>query len=119
MRRVKPFTEVYEEEVALYAYLSKIPFQSTSCPYMHEGLRSEVRDYLNELESKHPGMKNVLLSSALDVTSKLSKADRRAMTFQRKTTVPCAKCGKPSSKGMCGVCRMTEIVWQHTKYTGR
>ena len=55
VRRVKPLTEVYEEEVALYAYLSKIPFQSASCPYMHEGLRSEVRDYLNELESKHPG----------------------------------------------------------------
>ena len=76
VRRVKPLTEVYEEEVALYAYLSKIPFQSASCPYMHEALRSEVRDYLNELESKHPGMKNVLLASALDVTSRLSKDAR-------------------------------------------
>ena len=37
VRRVKPLTEVYEEEVALYAYLSKIPFQSVNCPYMHEG----------------------------------------------------------------------------------
>jgi cytoplasmic tRNA 2-thiolation protein 1 len=118
VRRVKPFTEVYEEEVALYAYLSKIPFQSASCPYMHEGLRSEVRDYLNELESKHPGMKNVLLASALEVTSKLSK-DARSARGSAKTTVPCAKCGKPSSKGVCGVCRMTEIVWQHTKYTGK
>ena len=118
VRRVKPFTEIYEEEVALYAYLAKIPFQSESCPYMHEGLRSEVRDYLNELESKHPGMKNVLLSSALDVTSRLSKADK-GNDVSTKATVPCARCGKPSSKGMCGVCRMTEIVWQHTKYTGR
>lgn len=118
VRRVKPLTEVYEEEVALYAYLSKIPFQSASCPYMHEGLRSEVRDYLNELESKHPGMKNVLLASALDVTSRLSKEARNG-GWTAKATVPCAKCGKPSSKGVCGVCRMTEIVWQHTKYTGK
>ena len=65
LRRVKPFMEIYEEEVALYAHLSGLPFQSASCPYMHEGLRSEVRDYLNELEAKHPGMKNVLLNSAL------------------------------------------------------
>ena len=118
VRRVKPLTEVYEEEVALYAYLSKIPFQSASCPYMHEGLRSEVRDYLNELEAKHPGMKNVLLSSALDVTSRLSREARRGGEAS-KTTMPCAKCAKPSSRGVCGVCRMTEIVWQHTKYTGR
>lgn len=114
IRRVKPLTEVYEEEVALYAYLSKIPFQSASCPYMHEALRSEVRDYLNEMEAKHPGMKNVLLASALDVTSRLSSGGRPP-----KETVPCAKCGKPSSKGVCGVCRMTEIVRQHTKYTGK
>jgi hypothetical protein len=82
---------------------------------MHEGLRSEVRDYLNELEAKHPGMKNVLLSSALEVTSRLSKPGRGDGDTPAKATVPCAKCGKPSSKGVCGVCRMTEIVWQHSK----
>ncbi len=119
VRRVKPFTEVYDEEVALYAFLTKIPFQSASCPYMHEGLRSEVRDYLNELEAKHPGMKNVLLNSALEVTSRLSRPERSDEGRPAKATVPCAQCGKPSSKGICGVCRMTEIVWQHTKYTGK
>jgi cytoplasmic tRNA 2-thiolation protein 1 len=114
IRRVKPLMEVYEEEVALYAYLSKIPFQSVSCPYMHEGLRSEVRDYLNELEAKHPGMKNVMLNSALEVTSRLSKEKAGS----KKPMVPCGKCGKPSSSGMCGVCRMTEVVDQHAKITG-
>ena len=120
VRRVKPLTEVYEEEVALYAYLSKIPFQSASCPYMHEGLRSEVRDYLNELESKHPGMKNVLLAlrARRHLEALEGHAEGRRETAA-KATVPCAKCGKPSSKGVCGVCRMTEIVWQHTKYTGK
>jgi cytoplasmic tRNA 2-thiolation protein 1 len=113
IRRVKPFTEIYEEEIALYAYLSGIPFQSVSCPYMHEGLRSEVRDDLNELEAKHPGMKHVLLKSALRVTSKLSEAEGG------RETVPCSRCGKPSSRGLCGVCRMTETVLQHTKYSGK
>jgi cytoplasmic tRNA 2-thiolation protein 1 len=118
VRRVKPLTEVYEEEVALYAYLSKVPFQSASCPYMHEALRSEVRDHLNEMEARHPGMKHVLLASALDVTSRLS-SEARGGGQPSKETVPCARCGKPSSKGVCGVCRMTEIVWEHTKYTGK
>ena len=116
VRRVKPLTEMYEEEVALYAYLSKIPFQSVSCPYMHEGLRSEVRDHLNELESKHPGMKNVLMNSALEVVSNMP--DKRDGA-KAGATVPCRKCSKPSSSGECGVCRMTEVILQHSKYTGK
>jgi len=110
LRRVKPFMEIYEEEVALYAYLSGIPFQSVSCPYMHEGLRGEVRDYLNEMEVKHPGMKNVLLKSSLGIVSKLSPAETG------HHSVPCATCGKPSSGGVCNVCKMKEVVRQHVKY---
>ncbi len=110
MRRVKPFMEIYEEEVALYAYLSGIPFQSVSCPYMHEGLRSEVRDQLNEMEVKHPGMKNVLLRSSLSVVSRLSPSG------SGHQSIPCAICGKPSSTGICNVCRMKELVRQHVKY---
>ncbi|MDA4113482.1 MAG: TIGR00269 family protein [Thaumarchaeota archaeon] len=110
LHRVKPFMEIYEEEVALYAHLSGLPFQSASCPYMHEGLRSEVRDYLNELEAKHPGMKNVLLSSALQVSSRISAS-------KGPSPVPCTLCGQPSSGGLCNVCRMKQLVEQHTKYT--
>jgi cytoplasmic tRNA 2-thiolation protein 1 len=109
IRRVKPFLEIYEEEVALYAYLSGIPFQSVSCPYMHEGLRSEVREFLNEMEAKHAGMKNVLFRSSLEVVSQLgSPAKGRA--------IPCRSCGKPSSGGLCGVCRMKALVEQHINY---
>ena len=110
VRRVKPFMEIYEEEVALYAYLSGIPFQSVSCPYMHEGLRGEVRDYLNEMEVKHPGMKNVLLKSSLSVVSRLSPAETG------HHSVPCITCGKPSSGGICNVCKMKKVVRQHVKY---
>ena len=113
IRRVKPFTEIYEEEVALFAYLSGIPIQSVSCPYMHEGLRSEVRDDLNEMEARHPGMKNVLLKSALHVTTELSRIQGG------RETVPCKRCGKPSSRGLCGVCRMTETVSKHSKHALR
>lgn len=111
-RRVKPFMEIYEEEIALYAYLSGIPFQTASCPYMHEGLRSDVRDYLNALEAKHPGMKNVLLSSALELSS--------GFTARRvRVSVPCRSCGGPSSAGLCGVCRMKRLVEEHAKYSGQ
>jgi cytoplasmic tRNA 2-thiolation protein 1 len=110
IRRVKPFMEIYEEEVALFAYLSGLPFQSTSCPYMHEGLRSEVRDYLNQMEAGHPGMKNVLLRSSLEVVSRFNGSSR-------KTALQCAQCGRPSSGGICSVCRLRGIVNQHVKST--
>ena len=106
VRRVKPFMEIYEEEVALYAFQTGVPFQSISCPYMHEGLRSEVRDYLNTKEASHPGVKNVLLRSSLDVISRYAHASE-------KESVPCASCGKPSSNGLCGVCRMKAQVEEH------
>jgi uncharacterized protein (TIGR00269 family) len=111
IRRVKPFLEVYEEEIALYAYLSSIPFQSVSCPYMHEGIRSEVRDFLNKMEVEHPGMKHVLLRSALEVSSRLA-----GQGMQSKS-IPCSSCGRPSSRGLCNVCTMKKTIQQHSKYT--
>ena len=111
VRRVKPFMEIYEEEVALFAFQSEIPFQSVSCPYMHEGLRSEVRDYLNMMEANHPGMKNVMLRSSLDVVSRFAGA-------HEKRSVPCAICGQPSSNGLCNVCRMRSEVEEHLRSSG-
>ena len=106
VRRVKPFMEIYEEEIALYAFQTKVPFQSVSCPYMHEGLRSEVRDYLNAMEANHPGIKNVLLRSSLGVISRYASAPG-------KESIPCSICGKPSSNGLCSVCRMKSEVEEH------
>jgi cytoplasmic tRNA 2-thiolation protein 1 len=108
VRRVKPFLEIYEEEIALYAHLSGLPLQSRSCPYMHEALRSDVRDYLNEMETKHPGMKNVLLNASVQVSSRLSASGGPG-------TIPCASCGKPSSGGTCNVCRMKRVVQEHAR----
>jgi len=110
IRRVKPFMEIYEDEVALFAFQTGSPFQSVSCPYMHEGLRTEVRDYLNQMEAAHPGIKNVLLRSSLDVISRYAKADMKARR-------QCSDCGRPSSSNLCSVCRMKAIIKQHVNYT--
>ena len=111
IRRVKPFLEIYEEEVALFAFQTQVPFQSVSCPYMHEGLRTEVRDYLNRMEADHPGMKNVLLRSSLDVISRYAGSDK-------KVSYRCSGCGRPASSQLCNVCRMKATIKQHVNYTG-
>jgi len=48
VQRIKPFCEVPEREIVLYAYLKKIEFQDMACPYARTALRNGVRTMLSE-----------------------------------------------------------------------
>jgi len=97
VKRIKPLMEIPEVEIALFAYLKRIPFQRASCPYMNESIRSEVRSILNEMELRHPGIKFNLLRSYLKITSNL-QLDRKILV--------CSLCGYPSSNQICSVCNI-------------
>jgi len=97
-RRVKPFCDIYEAEVAFYAYAESIPFQAESCPHMAEGIRTEVREFLNGLEARHSGIKNSMRRSASEIASRL-----RAGSPAGPPT-PCARCGAPSTGEACSAC---------------
>lgn len=103
IRRVKPLMSIYEEEVAMYAFLNKMPFQSTSCPYMEEGIRSEVRSMLNSLEKKHPGIKYSMLQSMLRISQGLPVDHERKL-------IQCKGCGFPSSNDLCSVCTTIQML---------
>ena len=49
--RIKPLIDVPEREIALYAFLRKIPFYMGECPYARESLRGEIKDIMNDFES--------------------------------------------------------------------
>jgi cytoplasmic tRNA 2-thiolation protein 1 len=100
-RRVKPFLKILEEEIAFYAYLSGIPFQTEPCPYMDEGIRTEIRDFLNGLERRHPGIKHTTFKTALKVLSEDQEARR---------STRCKECGRPSSDEVCTVCRTLQAI---------
>ncbi|MFQ6134412.1 MAG: TIGR00269 family protein [Nitrososphaerales archaeon] len=101
-RRVKPFIEIYEEEIAFYAYLSGIPFQTTPCPYMDEGIRTEIRSFLNNLERRHPGIKYSTFNTALKLTANAQPPQRRSRR--------CERCGHPSSDSICSTCRTIQLI---------
>ena len=105
LRRVKPVMEIYEEELAFFAYLNKIPFQSESCPYMNEGIRTEIRLHLNDLERKHPGIKYATLKTLLTISSSMQLAES-----QKRKAVHCGKCGSVSTGELCSVCQTIELV---------
>ncbi|MBS7622969.1 TIGR00269 family protein [Candidatus Bathyarchaeota archaeon] len=96
--RVKPLCEIYESEVALYAYVTGLEFQQTPCPYRSRALRGEIRDILNELEQKHPGLKYTAYSSKAMLSSLLS--------IRKAELHPCRVCGESTGNDICEACRI-------------
>lgn len=106
-RRIKPFCEIYESEIVFYAFNNQIPFQTEPCPHMNEGIRTEIREFLNALESKHSGIKNNLFRSSL----KISQIVKNASNKQKSV---CLKCGNSCTGQICSVC-ITVEQFRNTK----
>lgn len=100
--RVKPFCEIPEKEIAFYAYLRKIPFQSVPCPYATTALRNDVRNLLNCMEERHAGTKFTILKSIEKIQPALGRA--AGATVLRE----CRICGEPTAKEVCKPCQMLQ-----------
>ncbi|MDH3312651.1 MAG: TIGR00269 family protein [Nitrosopumilus sp.] len=99
LRKIKPFCEIYESEIVFYAFTNDIPFQSEPCPHMNEGIRTEIREFLNSLENQHSGIKNNFYQSILKISQivKISNS---------KEKITCEKCGTECTGNICSVCNM-------------
>lgn len=96
-RKIKPFCEIYENEIVFYAFTNDIPFQSEECPHMNEGIRTEIRNFLNSLEKNHTGIKNNMYKSILKVSSILREEPG-------KIWKNCSRCGTECTGDVCAVC---------------
>jgi cytoplasmic tRNA 2-thiolation protein 1 len=103
MKKVKPFIEIYEYEIAFYALQREIPFQSEECPYMNESIRTDLRQFFNTLEGDHPGIKYNGYKSMM----KVSKLLRSMPSSERKK---CSGCGNVSTGDTCSVCKTLGIL---------
>ena len=104
MKKVKPFVEIYEYEIAFYALQRDIPFQSEECPYMNESIRTDLREFFNRLERDHPGIKYNAYRSMI----KISKVLRSSMPPSQ--TKKCSRCARVSTGDICSVCRTLSIL---------
>ncbi|HLE74455.1 MAG TPA: TIGR00269 family protein [Candidatus Bathyarchaeia archaeon] len=104
VQKVKPFCEIPEKESALYAYVKKIKFQSTPCPYASEALRNDIRVMLNRIEEKHAGTKFTIFNSVERMRPALDEIAKKD-DFEE-----CVECGEPASGGLCRVCQMLKQV---------
>ena len=99
LRKIKPFCEIYESEIVFYAFTNNIPFQSEPCPHMNEGIRTEIREFLNSLENQHHGIKNNLFRSVVRVSQIVKDSNY-------KEKVVCQVCGNQCTGKICSVCNM-------------
>jgi uncharacterized protein (TIGR00269 family) len=100
VRRVKPLCEIPERETTLYAYLKNIDFQSATCPYAGEAMRSDIRTFLNRMDEKRPGTKFIIHKSGLKIRSLRKKNE--------KNLYQCKKCGSYTNGKLCRVCQMLD-----------
>lgn len=100
VQRAKPLCEVPEREVALYAFLRRIKFQTVPCPYLESSLRQDVRLFLNRLETKHGGMKFAVYRSFEKLRPYVDGVGKKE-EFRS-----CEVCGEPTTGGVCRVCQL-------------
>ena len=97
-RKVKPFWRLTEFETATYAFLEGIEHHHTPCPYSagasftyYKGLWNQLAFYVD------------FLKRGRSAFAGLERTEGDALA-------PCTVCGYPTSSGVCGVCRIREVV---------
>ena len=104
VQKIKPFCEIPENESALYAYVKKIRFQDTPCPYSSEALRNDIRGMINHMEAKHAGTKFTVLKAMERLRPALEE------TAEKGDFKVCVECGEPSASDLCMACEMLRRV---------
>ena len=99
LRKIKPLSEIYESEIVFYAFTNELPFQTEPCPHMDEGIRTEMREFLNSLEEKHIGIKNNMYASILKISRDLKESNTKKKRI-------CPKCHNQCTGPICSVCKM-------------
>ncbi len=106
--RIKPLLYNLEKECALYCEIKGLPYYRGNCPYADESFRGDVKNSLNELEAKQPGVKFNLVRSYLDLHAQLERLPSSSKTEERVLGKlrTCSRCGQNSSQALCQACQL-------------
>jgi uncharacterized protein (TIGR00269 family) len=122
--RIKPLIYNLEKECALYCEINNLPYYRGNCPYAGESFRGDVKDFLNELENRQPGVKFNLVQSFIGLQKNKDKkirgneaGDNKAEGGEPKENslkggktkfTKCRDCGQNSSQETCQACQFVE-----------
>lgn len=98
--RIKPLREIPEREITLYGLLEDLPTTVMECPYASRAFRSDIREVLNILEDRHPGISYSIIRGFEKIRPLLP--DR----LEEEEIWRCETCGEPSSGRICKACML-------------
>ena len=105
IQKIKPFCEIPEKESALYAFVKKLKFQDTPCPYASEALRNDIRTLINRMEEKHAGTKFTVFRSFEQLRPTFNFFNKNKANFRE-----CTECGEPASEKLCMACKLLKEI---------
>ena len=103
-QRIKPLYYLKEKEVATYAFVQGFLDKFEECPNARLAYRINLRDLLNEYESKKPGTKENI------VRKFLAWKDTQDLTEFTSVLNKCKECGEPASKEVCKACEIVKKI---------
>ncbi|MBU0898748.1 MAG: TIGR00269 family protein [Nanoarchaeota archaeon] len=103
--RVKPFYFTKEADIKKYSELMKFPVQYIKCPCSGDSLRNFMRQYINKLEEKYPGIKRNIVDSSLLISDQIRKSLPKDMKIRS-----CERCGEPTNNETCAACIMLKTM---------
>lgn len=106
VQRVKPFAGIPEKESALFGFLTGLDADYSTCPYAGRSFRGSVRETLNGMESRYPGVKFSIVEGAAKIAEAVKGNEKK--TGGRPSR--CPKCGETSARGPCQACKCLELV---------
>lgn len=106
-RKVKPLWRLGEFETANYAFLQGIDYHTMPCPFSKGASFTTHKKFWADLEEAMPGKKLSFYLEFLENGRKHFAAAHREGEDELKA---CTRCGYPTSSGVCGVCRIKEMV---------
>lgn len=108
--RIKPLYNMLEKEVTAYAYLKGLLDNFLECKYASLAYRNQVRDTLNSFEEKHPGTKNAVISSFIEILPLLKKNYK-----SNEGIAYCKACKEPASNEVCKACSLLKELKSKTR----
>lgn len=107
VRKVKPLYRLSEFETANLCFIAGIDYGFSPCPYSKGASFTFYKTLFDELEHKQPGSK---LSFYKGFLNRGQKAFSGLNMNRGVKPSPCVKCGYPTSKETCGVCRIRQMM---------
>ena len=104
-RKAKPFCRLYERDIAAYALLAGIDYIYDECPFAVGSTSIAHKEFLNQMESQHPGTKLIFYTSFLKAKDEgLFQDPEKA---HNNILHPCPNCGQlTSATAECSFCRL-------------